>query len=260
MLTQRSENIVPSCTFFYPMALIMKLTLSRAILEKRYKRFLADVTLDNGEKTTIHCANTGAMTGCATPGNKVLYSISENKKRKYPYSWELSITEQQHIICVNTVRANQLVEEALNNGVIQELTHFSLLKREVKYGHENSKADFYLHDENGIETYIEVKSVTLFEHEQGYFPDAKTLRGQKHLRELIEVVEQGKRAVLLFAVLHSAINSVKAASHVDATYANLLNLAKEKGVEIIAYKAEFSLSEQITELQLTAPLPVIFTD
>ncbi|MDO6425838.1 DNA/RNA nuclease SfsA [Thalassotalea sp. 1_MG-2023] len=238
----------------------MKLTLAQATLEKRYKRFLADVILDNGDQTTIHCANTGAMTGCATPGNTVLYSVSENKKRKYPYSWELSITEQQHIICVNTIRANQLVEEALNNGIINEFEHFSALRREVKYGNENSKADFYLRDENETETYIEVKSVTLFEHEQGYFPDAKTLRGQKHLRELIEIVEQGKRAVLLFAVLHSAINNVKAAAHIDPIYADLLSQAKAKGVEVFAYKAEFSIKKHDVDIQLTTPIPVSFID
>lgn len=217
----------------------MQLLLNKATLIKRYKRFLADVTLEDGSITTIHVANTGAMTGCASPNDTVFYSTSDNKKRKYPFSWELSLTSNEHWICVNTIRANQLVEEALNEQLIGEIKNFTNLKREVNYGNEKSKIDFFLLDEHKKETFIEVKSVTLLENDQGYFPDAKTERGQKHLRELIDVVEQGKRAVLLFAVLHSGISSVKAAAHIDDKYAQLLTLAKQKGVEVIAYQAAF---------------------
>ena len=161
----------------------MKISAQKATLIKRYKRFLADVILEDGSTTTIHVANTGAMTGCATPNDTVFYSVSDNKKRKYPFSWELSQTNENHWICVNTIRANQLVEEALINQEISELKNFTDLKREVKYGNENSKIDFHLIDEQHNETFIEVKSVTLLEGKQGYFPDAKTERGQKHLRE-----------------------------------------------------------------------------
>ncbi|WP_286234525.1 DNA/RNA nuclease SfsA [Thalassotalea sediminis] len=235
----------------------MKLELGHATLEKRYKRFLADVILPNGEKTTIHCANTGAMTGCADAGSIVRYSISDNVKRKYPFSWELSITHEQHMICVNTIRANQLVEEALVNRRITQLTQFTSLKREVRYGEENSKVDFFIKDSQGKDTYIEVKSVTLLDAKQGYFPDAKTVRGQKHLRELMDVVASGKRAVLLFAVLHSGIESVAAARHIDEKYAQLLLEAYQQGVEIIAYKADFNLTSTIAELTLTHQVPVI---
>ncbi len=234
----------------------MKLALKPATLIKRYKRFLTDITLPSGEETTIHCANTGAMTGCATPGNTVWYSTSDNAKRKYPFSWEISIDENNHHICVNTIRANQLVEEALLAGAIKPLAGFTQLKREVKYGSENSKIDFLLEYADAPDTYVEVKSVTLLENNQGYFPDAVTTRGQKHLRELIEMAQQGKQAVLLFAVLHSGINSVQAAAHVDPAYAELLQQAKASGVKIFAYQAIFSNNTDHFEIAIKSPISV----
>lgn len=235
----------------------MLLELKSATLIKRYKRFLADITLPHDEIITIHCANTGAMTGCAMPGDTVLYSTSDNVKRKYPNSWEISYTQLGHHICVNTIRANQLVEEALLNQKIHQLTGFSSLKREVKYGDENSKIDFFLVDEQQQETYIEVKSVTLLDNDRGYFPDAKTVRGQKHLRELITMVDSGKRAVLLFAVLHSGINSVSPAVHIDSTYGDLLKQAAEAGVELLAYKSTFSETTGAINVEITHEVPVI---
>ena len=214
----------------------LTLTLQPATLLKRYKRFLADVILENGGETTIHCANTGAMTGCALPESTIWYSTSDNPKRKYPYSWEFTETASKNLICINTARANQLTEQAILTNKIKELENPQTLKREVKYGNENSKVDFWLIDEQGRETFVEVKSVTLLEQQQGFFPDAVTTRGQKHLRELTEIVQQGKRAVLLFAVLHTGINNVAAASHIDPTYSALLEQASQAGVEVLAYK------------------------
>jgi len=219
----------------------MKLHLHPAKLIKRYKRFLADITLPDGKETTIHCANTGAMTGCAEPGDTVWYSTSDNVKRKYPFSWEVTQNQAKHFICVNTMRANQLVEEALHHDIISELVGFKLLQREVKYGDENSRVDFFATYPDAPSAYIEVKSVTLLEGEQGYFPDAVTTRGQKHLRELMQMKAQGYRAILLFAVLHSGINNIAVANHVDPSYAKLLKEAALAGVEIIAYKADFKL-------------------
>ena len=250
---------------------MMKINVKPATLIKRYKRFLADIILANtDEETTIHVANTGAMSGCAEPNDTVWYSTSDNPKRKYPFSWEITQTKHQHFICVNTLRANTLVEQAITAGLIPTLTGFSTLQREVKYGNENSKIDIlltYLDSElnsalnSGIKvrtnteptdkklTYIEVKSVTLLDENigskhkgQGFFPDAVTLRGQKHLRELILLVQQGHRAILFFAVLHSGIKTVEAAQHIDPVYAALLKKAKDAGVEIIAYQADFSLA------------------
>ena len=158
--------------------------LKKATLIRRYKRFLADVILEDGTETTIHVANTGAMTGCAQPGDIVWYSVSANVKRKYPLSWELTQTQANHFICVNTIRANQLAEEAINNNMLNELTDYKNLKREIKYGDENSRIDILLSQSNNNQpdVYIEVKSVTLLKDKQGFFPDAVTTRGQKHLR------------------------------------------------------------------------------
>ena len=227
--------------------------LKPARLIARYKRFLADVITPEGEALTMHCPNTGAMTGCATPGDTVWYSTSDSRTRKYPHTWEVTETQGGAFICVNTLRANALAKEAILNGKISELTGYSGLKSEVKYGAERSRIDLMLQAQGRPDCYIEVKSVTLAEQEQGYFPDAVTERGQKHLRELMSVVANGERAVLLFTVLHSAITRFSPARHIDAKYAQLLEEAHKKGVEVLAYKA--TLSAEVITLQ--EPLQVV---
>ncbi|UJD93427.1 DNA/RNA nuclease SfsA [Lelliottia amnigena] len=227
--------------------------LQSATLILRYKRFLADVVTPAGEHLTLHCPNTGAMTGCATPGDTVWYSTSDNLKRKYAYTWEITETQQGAFICVNTQRANQLVKEAIATHTIPELTGYGSIKGEVKYGEEGSRIDFMLQADDRPECYIEVKSVTLADRDNGFFPDAVTLRGQKHLRELMSVAATGKRAVLLFAVLHSAIERFSPARHIDPKYAQLLNEAQKQGVEILAYKAELSADN----MTLKSTLPVV---
>ncbi|PSU64285.1 DNA/RNA nuclease SfsA [Photobacterium phosphoreum] len=218
--------------------------LQAAILIKRYKRFLADIELSNNEIRTIHCANTGAMTGCADSGTTVWYSTSDNKKRKYPNSWELAHTEANDWICVNTIQANHLVKEAIEQQRIPELSGYDNLRTEVKYGTENSRIDLLLESQQRQPCYIEVKSVTLLANNgQGYFPDAVTTRGQKHLRELTQMAQQGSRAVLFFAVLHTGINNVNVAQHIDAEYAQLLQQAVSAGVEIICYRATINAIE-----------------
>ena len=226
--------------------------LQPATLITRYKRFLADVITPDGREITLHCANTGAMTGCATPGDTVWYSTSDNAKRKYAHSWELTETQQHHWICVNTLRANQLVCEAITQDRIPELSGYSKLTSEVKYGAENSRIDLMLQAENQPDCYIEVKSVTLLHQGQGYFPDAVTLRGQKHLRELQSMAEQGQRAVLFFAVLHSGIESVSAAHHIDPRYSDLLKHVQNNGVEVMCYGAALSAEG----IRLTERLPL----
>ena len=217
--------------------------LKPATLIKRYKRFLADVTTPDGEVITIHCANTGAMTGCATPGDTVWYSTSDNIKRKYPYSWEITQTADNHLICVNTLKANQIIAEALAAKNIPELSEYSEIKPEIKYGSENSRIDFFLSKKDLPDCFIEVKSVTLLERNQGYFPDAVTLRGQKHLRELTLIAKEGKRAILLFVALHSGIHVASAAAHIDKKYALLLEEAINNGVEVICYQADISVQQ-----------------
>ncbi|WP_299795420.1 DNA/RNA nuclease SfsA [uncultured Shewanella sp.] len=224
----------------------------QGVLLRRYKRFLTDIRLSDGSEVTIHCPNTGSMRNCLFPGEKVWFSTSDNPKRKYSRTWEQAESDVGHIIGINTGRANQLAEDAIRDGVITELSGYGSLRREVKYGSENSRIDILLSDaeeaknsERGdtltkADCYVEVKSCTLLEEGQGYFPDAVTTRGQKHLRELMEVVAAGHRGVLLFVVQHTGIESVQAAAHIDPDYANLLSEAHRAGVEIIAYCAEIS--------------------
>lgn len=226
--------------------------LESGILIRRYKRFLTDIKLPDKSERTIHCANTGAMTGCAEPGNTVFFSTSSNLKRKYPNSWELSVTEHNHTICVNTIRANQLVVEAIINKEIDELVNYAELKTEVKYGSDNSRIDILLSAEMLPDCYIEVKSVTLLDESgQGYFPDSVTTRGQKHLRELTEIAQNGQKAVLFFAVLHSGIEKVSIAHHIDQQYYSLLLEAIESGVTVLCYQAEMSP----TEMKIVRKLP-----
>ena len=228
--------------------------LQRATLVQRYKRFLADVITPDGTELTLHCPNTGAMTGCATPGDTVWYSTSANIKRKYPHTWELTQTQTGALICVNTLWANRLTKEAIEQGRVSELSGYSTLKSEVKYGAERSRIDFMLQADSRPDCYIEVKSVTLVEKDFGYFPDAITERGQKHLRELMSVAVEGKRAVIFFAVLHSAITRFSPARHIDAKYAQLLFEAQRKGVEILVYKAELSADSMTLIEPLTVTL------
>ncbi|WP_299076141.1 DNA/RNA nuclease SfsA [uncultured Paraglaciecola sp.] len=210
-------------------------SLIQGTLIKRYKRFLADVKLADGSIVTAHCPNTGAMTGCAEPGWKVWLSPSNNPKRKLMYTWEVVLTDQEHWIGINTHRANALVKEAIQNNKIAELTGYADLKAEVKFGEENSRIDFLLTDKQKADCYVEVKSVTLLADQKGYFPDAKTQRGQKHLRELSLIASQGMRAVLFFCVQHSGIQSVQVANHIDPDYAKELKQAMLNGVQVLCY-------------------------
>lgn len=212
-------------------------------LLKRYKRFLADVQLEDGSEITVHCPNTGSMRNCLFPGETLWFSTSSNTKRKYAHTWELMTTPTGALIGIHSGNANALVEEALNKGIITELTGYDSLRREVKYGDENSRIDILLECAQKTACYIEVKSCTLQENGQGYFPDAVSFRGQKHLRELMHMASLGHRAVLLFVVQHTDIMSVAPAAHIDPEYANLLKKSVLSGVEVLAYRCEISPSE-----------------
>ncbi|WP_337058895.1 DNA/RNA nuclease SfsA [Pseudomonas sp. USHLN015] len=216
--------------------------LEQARLLRRYKRFLADIETLDGEQLTIHCPNTGSMLNCMSEGCRVWFSRSNDPRRKLPGTWEITETPQGRLACVNTARANALVEEALRAGLIPELAGFTALKREVAYGVENSRADFRLDYPSG-EVFVEVKSVTLgFDGTAvAAFPDAVTVRGSKHLRELAALARQGMRAVQFYCVNLSGIDAVRAAVEIDPAYAAALADAKAAGVEVLAYGAEVSL-------------------
>lgn len=219
-------------------------------LIKRYKRFLADVTLADGQVITVHCPNTGRMTTCAESGWRVALSDSHNPKRKYRYTLEL-VHNEVCWICVNTGRANQMAFESISNGCIPEFEGYTEVLREKKF--LNSRFDLLL--KKGADLcYVEVKSVTL-RSEDGCnsFPDAPTDRGRKHLNELIEVVKAGHRAVMLFAVLRSDGVGFRAAGEIDKNYAHALKVAKSAGVEIYAWRALVSP----VELRFIEPISCI---
>ncbi|RDE18050.1 DNA/RNA nuclease SfsA [Motiliproteus coralliicola] len=229
--------------------------LQPARLLKRYKRFLADVELADGTLMTLHCPNTGSMRNCAEPGSRVWYRDSLNPKRKYPCTWELVEVEDKYLASVNTARANGLVEEAILNGWIAELQGYPQLRREVRYGEENSRIDLLLSQQpqGRPDCYVEVKQVTLLQEEGvGRFPDAVTERGRKHLRELEQMVAQGHRAVLLFCVPHTGIEAVEPADQIDPAYGQALRQAQQAGVELLAYQAEISPER----IELVRQLPV----
>ncbi len=228
--------------------------LEEARLIKRYKRFLADIETASGELFTIHCPNTGSMLNCMSEGCRVWFSRSDDPKRKLPGTWELVETPQGRLACVNTGRANRLVEEALLAGKVTELADFDELRREVAYGQENSRADFRLMVA-GKPVFVEVKSVTLgfADTPVAAFPDAVTLRGAKHLRELAALARQGMRAVLLYAVNLSEIDAVRPAKEIDPAYAAALVEARNAGVEVLAYGARIDTREIV----LDRPLQVL---
>jgi sugar fermentation stimulation protein A len=206
-------------------------------LLRRYKRFLADVTLSDGRVVTAHTANTGAMTGCCEPGARVWLSSADNPKRKYPLTWEL-IEVTPGVICgINTLLSNRLVREAIEAGSIPELAGYSRLRSEVRYGQENSRIDFLLAKEGAASCYVEVKNVTLVEEGVGRFPDAVSRRGSKHLRELMQVVATGSRGVIFFCVQRDDCHQVRPADAVDAEYGRTLREALAVGVEALAWGA-----------------------
>ncbi|MCQ4249469.1 DNA/RNA nuclease SfsA [Pseudomonas stutzeri] len=228
--------------------------LEQGRLVRRYKRFLADIVTDEGEHLCIHCPNTGSMLNCMGEGARVWFQRNSDPKRKLPGTWELVETPQGRLACVNTARANRLVEEALLAGVISELAGFTALKREVAYGVENSRVDFRL-DYPAGPAYVEVKSVTLGFGDTAVaaFPDAVTTRGARHLRELAALAREGIRAVQLYCVNLTGIEAVRPASEIDPLYADALREAVAAGVEVLAYGVE--LSEQ--EIRLAHRLPVV---
>ena len=218
--------------------------LEQGRLIVRYKRFLADIETDSGELLTIHCPNTGSMLNCMMPGGRVWFSRSNDPKRKLPGTWEISETPQGRFACINTGRANTLVEEALRAGVISELDGFTALKREVAYGQEKSRVDFRLEYPDGF-VYLEVKSVTLgFDGSAvAAFPDAVTQRGARHLRELAALARDGVRSVLLYCVNLTGIESVRPAQEIDPAYALAFKDAMDAGVEVLAYGVQLDPQE-----------------
>lgn len=204
-------------------------------LQRRYKRFLADVILDEtGEEVTAHCPNSGRMTGCIGVDWPAMVSISDSPKRKLKYTLEMTHNGLTWIV-TNTNNANVLVYEGIESGAVPELATYDSYKREVKYG-QNSRIDI-LAESREQRCYIEVKSVTMINNDGFYcFPDAPTARGQKHLRELVDMVKAGYRAVMFYMVLREDGVGFTPARDVDLKYAELLKWAVDNGVEVLVYQ------------------------
>jgi sugar fermentation stimulation protein A len=200
-------------------------------LLKRYKRFFADIELIDGTVVTAHTPNTGSMKQCAVPGFPVLFSANNDPKRKLKFTLEL-IQVNGHWVDTHTQRTNRIVEEALRNDRIPEFTGFSV-QREFRYG--ASRIDFFL-EKAKEKVLLEVKNVTLCENSVASFPDAVTIRGQKHLLELKEAVSQGYSGVIFFLIQRAEATSFSPADAIDPVYGKLLREVVAAGVEPLAYK------------------------
>ena len=224
--------------------------LIEAILVKRYKRFLADIRLPNGKELTVHCPNPGAMAGICDPGIRCWISDSQNPKRKLQYTLELVEAHAPSglvLVGSNTNRPNKLAEEAIVSGRIPALDGYETLRREVKYG-ENSRIDILLEDSHRPPCYVEVKNVH-FVRTQGLheFPDCKTDRGAKHLRELAQMARQGNRAVMLYVIQREDGDRFQLAADTDPNYAKEFALARQAGVEAFAIRCQISVTDIIPE-------------
>jgi sugar fermentation stimulation protein A len=224
--------------------------LARGQLVRRYKRFLADIEVPEGT-LTVHCPNTGAMSGCSDPGLEVWYSTSGTPGRKYPHTLEVVCTSRGRV-GVNTAKANALVAEALAGGRIVELLGYRQLTAEVRIPGSRGRFDFLLEGPAG-RCWLEVKSLTLCsDGGRGAFPDAVSERALRHVQDLEERVRQGDRAVLLFCTQHTGVRYVTTADEIHPAYGAALRVAAANGVEVLAYRC----SIERDRIELTDSLTV----
>lgn len=227
--------------------------LRRARLVQRYKRFLADVILDDGTPTTVSCPNTGAMLGLTAPGSIVWLSHAISPTRKFAHAWEL--TEQDlgagpTLVGIDTALPNRIVAEAIAAGQIAPLAGYAGLRREVKYGIA-SRIDILLEDEQRGRCYVEIKNVHLSRTPGlAEFPDCRTERGVKHLAELTAMVREGHRAVMLYLIQRSDTERFAFAADLDPTYAAAFKSAHAAGVEAFAYSCRLSQTEIVLDRQI----------
>jgi sugar fermentation stimulation protein A len=212
------------------------------ILLKRYKRFLADIELACGEVVTAHCPNTGPMTGICTPGSPVQLSYSDSPSRKLPYTWEMIQVHDNEPtwVGVNTALPNRVIKLALGKFLFPELDSYGQIRCEVPYGIDlKSRVDFLLTGSDSQRPiYLEVKSTTWAQGQLALFPDTETTRGQKHLRELLWILRQGARAVLLLFINRCDCNCFAPGDSADPVYGQLFREAMEQGLEVLPCRFE----------------------
>ncbi len=219
-----------------------KSRLIRGTLLQRYKRFLADVRLADGEIVTAHCTNTGSMMGCKEPGSAVYISRSDNLNRKLAYTWEM-IEIAGSWVGINTMHPNKLVSEAVESGVIEELSGYPTIRREVKVS-AHTRLDLCLEGSGG-NCFVEVKNVSLAVDGTAAFPDAVSERGTKHLKELMRLKRQGHRAALVFVIQRGDCETFRPADEIDSEYGRWLRKAVKAGVEALPYVAKVTPKEII---------------
>lgn len=227
--------------------------LLRGRLIKRYKRFLADVVVDDGRAITCTCPNTGSMLGLTEPGSIVWLSESDSPTRKYRHTWEMvenDIGEGETMVGINTGHPNKIVTEAIEVGRIASLKGYASLKREQRYG-ANCRIDILLEDEKKGRAYVEIKNVHLMRTPGlAEFPDSVTERGAKHLRELEQMVRHGHRAVMLYLVQRADARRFAVAADIDPAYAAAFKAATEAGVEALAYRCRLSAKEIVLDAKI----------
>lgn len=222
--------------------LILKAGLVPGRILQRYKRFLADVELANGATVTAHCTNTGTMATCWAPGDRVLLERAANPDRKLAFTW-LACERGGTWIGVETGMPNRVMAEAARRDAIPGLPGLREVRTEVRYGHENSRIDVLALDAEGRQVFIEVKNATLKDGPIIRFPDAVSLRGAKHLRELAAMVETGHRAALVFFIHRADGEAFDAARMVDPAYAAELDRAAAAGVLILPIQVALEAQE-----------------
>jgi len=223
-------------------------------LLRRYKRFLADIELDDGTLVTAHTSNTGSMLGCATPGSPVYLSRADNPKRKLPYTWE-AVRVGRSWVSINTLLPNRLLRAACEARALAELADYTAVRAEVPFG-DKTRFDLLLEEPvhaGPLRCYVEIKNVTWADGPVARFPDAVTTRGQKHLRELMRAVEQGDRAMLIFFVARADCQRVAPADTIDAEYGRLLRQAIDVGVEVLPLFIRFCRGR----IELEGRLPLV---
>jgi sugar fermentation stimulation protein A len=225
--------------------------LIRGTLIQRYKRFLADVRLSNGQIVTAHCTNTGSMRGCKEPGSAVYLSRSDNEKRKLAYTWEM-IRVDRHWVGINTLHPNRLVAEGVKSGGVRELEGYQTIRREV-VTRPGTRLDLCLEGINGT-CFVEVKNVTLAIGGAAAFPDAVTERGTKHLQELIRLRRRGHRAAVFFVIQREDCEYFRSADEIDPEYGHWLRRAIKAGVEALPYRAKVTPTEIVLVKRLETRL------
>jgi sugar fermentation stimulation protein A len=209
-------------------------------LIRRYKRFLADVALDDGSAIVAHCPNTGSMQGCSEPGRRVYLSRHDNPRRKLAFTWEL-IEMPHSLVGVNTLVPNRLVRRAARRQCLEELAGYDRILPEITVD-RRTRIDLLLSKPGRRDCYVEIKNCTWVEAATARFPDAVTIRGRKHLLALSRLARQGHRAMIFFLVQRMDADCFRPADDLDPAYGRALRQAVASGVEIIARDVHVDLA------------------